>query len=115
MSTSPLLSTSPQPPANEVVALAKKITRNCKTDEQKVEALLEWLMPGRNIRFGGPIMGSRYGVKQTLDQGFGHCWDFSDLFVTLCRAAGVQARQVAGWLYGCGGAGLAVVVGRERR
>jgi transglutaminase-like putative cysteine protease len=56
-------------------------------------------MPGRHIRFGGPVTGSRYGVRQVLDQGFGHCWDFSDVCVTLCRAAGVPSRQVAGWLH----------------
>jgi hypothetical protein len=87
----------------EVVALAGKIAADAKTDEEKVNALLEWMVPGRNIRFGGPVTGSRYGVKQVLAQGFGQCWDFSDCFVTLCRAAGVPCRQVAGWLYGqCG-------------
>jgi hypothetical protein len=43
---------------------------------------------------------SRYGVAKTLAQGYGRCWDFSDVFVTLSRASGVPARQVAGWLYG---------------
>jgi hypothetical protein len=38
-----------------------------------------------------------------LDQKFGHCWDFSDCFVTLARAAGVPSRQVAGWLYAASG------------
>ena len=87
----------------EIGRLAGEITAGCRGDEQKVQALLDWLMPGRNIRFGGPVTGSRYGVLKVLEQGFGHCWDFSDLFVTLCRASGVPARQVAGWLYGqCG-------------
>jgi transglutaminase-like putative cysteine protease len=39
-------------------------------------------------------------VAKVLEQKFGHCWDFSDCFVTLARAAGVPSRQVAGWLYG---------------
>ncbi len=83
----------------EIVALAKKITKGMKTDEEKMYAILEWLMPDRNIQFGGPIEGSRYGVKQTISQGYGQCWDFCDLFVTLCRASGVPCRQVGGWLY----------------
>ena len=83
----------------EIVALAKEITKGMKTDEEKMYAILEWLMPGRNIQFGGPIEGSRYGVKQTISQGYGQCWDFCDLFVTLCRASGVPCRQVGGWLY----------------
>jgi hypothetical protein len=87
----------------EVMALAARITAGAKTDEDKVAALLDWLMPGKNLRFAGAVTGSRYGVKKVLDQGFGHCWDFSDCFVTLCRAAGVPSRQVAGWLYGQSG------------
>ena len=83
----------------EIVALAKKITKGMRTDEEKTYATLEWLMPGKNIKFESPIEGSRYGVKQTISQGYGHCWDFSDLFVTLCRASGVPCRQVGGWLY----------------
>jgi transglutaminase-like putative cysteine protease len=87
----------------EIVRLARTITAKHTTDGAKVEAILAWLMPGRNIRFGGPVTGSRYGVMTVLEQGFGQCWDFSDVCVTLCRAAGVPCRQVAGWLHeGCG-------------
>ena len=84
---------------SDVATLASKITSGCNTNEEKVAAILEWLIPGRNIRFAGSVTGSRYGVKPTLRQGFGHCWDFSDLFVTLARSAGVPSRQVAGWLH----------------
>jgi hypothetical protein len=84
----------------EVVALAKKITGD-KTDAgDKVVAILEWLVPTKNLKYGGPVTGSRYGVKAVLKQGHGRCWDFSDCFVTLCRAAGVPSRQVLGWLHG---------------
>lgn len=70
-------------------------------EEQRAEKLLLWV--SSNIRFGGEKKGSRYGVKQVLDQGFGHCWDKSDVYVTLCRAAGLAAREVAGWLHGSSG------------
>ncbi len=83
----------------EIIALAGKITKNAQTDEEKMNAILAWLLPGKNIKFGGSVEGSRYGVKRTLRQGYGQCWDFSDLFVTLCRASGVPCRQVGGWLY----------------
>jgi hypothetical protein len=95
-----LAATSVWPVADsEVVALAREITRNASSPRAKVEALLEWLLPGRNVKFGGDVVGSRYGVKQVLKQRYGQCWDFSDLFVTLARAAGVPCRQVAGWWY----------------
>ncbi len=84
-------------------ALARKITAGCKNDEDKVKAILRWLAPNENIEFGGPVTGSRYGVKKVMEQGYGQCWDFSDCFVTFCRASGIPSRQVAGWLYGVSG------------
>jgi len=87
----------------EIMALAKRITSENRTDETKVRSLLEWLAPGRNIKSGGPVRGSRWGVKRVLQQKYGHCWDFSDCFMTLCRASDIPCRQVGGWLYGsCG-------------
>jgi len=52
----------------------------------------------RSVRYGGDVVGSRYGVLRVLEQGHGRCWDSSDVLVTLLRAAGLEARQVAGWL-----------------
>ncbi|MFK7821308.1 MAG: transglutaminase family protein [Planctomycetaceae bacterium] len=88
---------------DEVRKLAREITGSAKTRRQKLRAILSWFGSNRNIRFGGDITGSRYGVKKVLEQKFGHCWDYSDVFVTLCRAAGVPSRQVFGWLYGSEG------------
>ena len=82
--------------------LAKKITKTTASNEDKAQAILEWLNPGANLKYSGKT-GSRWGTMTVLEQGFGHCWDFSDVFVTLCRAAGVPSRQVAGWLYGASG------------
>ena len=87
----------------QVRTLAKKITSGKRTQEARVDAILSWLAPGKNIQFGGPVEGSRWGVKKVLAQQFGQCWDFSDCFVTLSRAAGIPSRQVGGWLYGTSG------------
>jgi hypothetical protein len=86
----------------DIVALAKRITEGKTAAADKAAAVLEWLMPGKNVKYAG-VTGSRYGVKKVLQQGFGHCWDFSDCFVTLCRAVGVPCRQVLGWLHGVSG------------
>jgi hypothetical protein len=96
-----ILGPTPRWPSDdpEIVALAQGIARDAVTVEEKAEAVLGWLLPGQNIEYRGKT-GSRYGVKKTLAQGHGHCWDFSDLFVTLCRAVDVPARQVLGWWYG---------------
>jgi transglutaminase-like putative cysteine protease len=42
--------------------------------------------------------GTRYGAAEALARGKGHCWDFSDIYITLARAAGLPARQVGGWV-----------------
>lgn len=85
-----------------VSTLARQITRGKTTNTDKAFAILEWLSPGRNVRYAGQT-GTRWGVARFLEQKFGQCWDFSDCFVTLSRAAGVPCRQVAGWLYGTSG------------
>ena len=79
---------------------AQEIGAGAQSDRAFVDALLRWLQPNSNIRFGGEVTGSRYGAAKVLEQGFGHCWDFSDVFITLCRARGVPARQVGGWVFG---------------
>jgi Transglutaminase-like superfamily len=86
----------------EIAKLAASIAKGADGPDEKATAILEWLAPGRNIRYDGET-GSRYGVAKVLEQKFGHCWDFADVFVTLARAAGVPSRQVAGWLYGSSG------------
>ncbi len=80
------------PGAREV---AGKAAGTVSTDGAKVKALWRWVRD--NIDYSGP-MGTRYGTLQVLSQGYGRCWDSSDVFVTLCRASGIPARQVAGWL-----------------
>ena len=99
-----LIAATPSWPAADpnVKALARKITAGKKTNEAKAMAILKWLAPGLNIKYSGRT-GSRWGTLKVLEQEFGHCWDFSDCFVTLARAAGVPSRQVAGWLYASSG------------
>ncbi|MCX6647119.1 MAG: transglutaminase-like domain-containing protein [bacterium] len=72
---------------------------NAKRDV--VRAIHDWIR--ENIEYGGDIVGSRYGVETVLAQGYGRCWDQSDIMVTMARAAAIPARQVAGWVYGLGG------------
>jgi Transglutaminase-like superfamily len=91
-------------PSNDpaISSLVKKIVAGKTTNDEKAMAILEWLSPGKNIKYSGET-GSRWGTLKVLEQKFGHCWDFSDCFVTLARAAGVPSRQVAGWFYGSSG------------
>jgi transglutaminase-like putative cysteine protease len=83
-------------PAEGSRQLAGRLTSGAKTAQEKVDAILTYVHG--EIRYDGKITGSRYGVEQVLQQKYGHCWDKSDVFVTLCRAAQVPARQIAGWV-----------------
>ena len=87
----------------EIQRLAKKITAGLSDTKSKSKAIQSWMRSKQGIRFGGDVTGSRYGTKQVIKQKFGHCWDFSDVFITLCRASGVPTRQVYGWIYGSEG------------
>ncbi len=68
-----------------------------KPARERVERILAWVHA--HVRYGSDRLGSRYGVAKVIAQGSGRCWDQSDVFVTLCRAAGVPARLVGGWLH----------------
>jgi hypothetical protein len=82
----------------KVQELVKKILKpDLKDDTARALALLQWV--SQNIKYAGENVGSRYGVLQVLQQGYGRCWDKSDVFITLCRAAHLPTRQVGGWLY----------------
>ena len=97
----------------QVQSLVKEIVRNAPDDEAKLSKLLNWFRS--EMRYHGEP-GSRYGVRRVFEQKHGHCWDYSDLFVTLARAARLPATQVYGWLYeGQGHVWCRVLVDGRRR
>lgn len=77
----------------------RQITGPATDAGDKLSALLAWFSNKDNFKYDRRILGSRYGVKTALQQRFGMCWDYSDCFVTFCRAVGLPSRQVYGWLY----------------
>ena len=85
----------------DIVFIIENLIKGEMSPKRQVESILQWI--SANIKYGGEIVGSRYGVKQVLKQSYGRCWDKSDVFVTLCRAAEIPARQIAGWLNNNGG------------
>ena len=86
-----------------IVELSEQIVGSKTDPREQVQALLDWFADTGNLRFDGSVVGSRYGVTRVLEQRFGHCWDYSDCFITLARAASIPCRQVYGWLYGQSG------------
>ena len=76
--------------------LVHQLASEKKPDRERLGAVLTYVR--QRIADGGSVTGSRYGVTQTFLQGYGHCWDKADALVAMCRAAGLRARETAGWI-----------------
>lgn len=76
---------------------ARQITRGAKTDEDKARAIYEWVVDNtfREPKTRGCGLGD---IKAMLETGnlSGKCADLNALYVGLCRAVGVPARDVYG-------------------
>jgi transglutaminase-like putative cysteine protease len=76
---------------------ARKATGNARTDEEKVRRIYDWVVT--NSWREPTVRGCGEGdIKTMLETGNlgGKCADINALFVGLCRASGVPARDVYG-------------------
>ncbi len=76
---------------------ARKATAGAKTDVDKVRALYDWVVAHsyREPRTRGCGTGDIKAMLETGNLG-GKCADLNALFVGLCRASGVPARDIYG-------------------
>ena len=76
---------------------ARQVTRGARTDEAKMRALYDWVVASawREPKVKGCGEGDIKAMLETGNLG-GKCADINALFVGLCRAAGVPARDVYG-------------------
>ena len=76
---------------------ALQATKGAKTDEQKARAIYDWVVSNafRDPKTRGCGEGDIKTMLETGNLG-GKCGDINGLFVGLCRAAGIPARDVYG-------------------
>jgi transglutaminase-like putative cysteine protease len=76
---------------------ALQITQGAKTDVEKVHRIYDWIIVStyREPKTRGCGLGDIRWLLETGDLG-GKCADINGLFVGLCRAAGVPARDAYG-------------------
>ena len=76
---------------------AKEIVSGAKTDLDKVQRVYDWIVENtyREPKVRGCGVGDIKAMLETKNFG-GKCGDINGLFVGLCRAAGVPARDVYG-------------------
>jgi len=80
-----------------VRATALRVTSGARTDFQKVRRIYDWVIAStyREPKTRGCGLGDIRWLLETGDMG-GKCADINGLFVGLCRAAGVPARDAYG-------------------
>src|SRR5215813_4307493 len=80
-----------------VKSTAQEITAGAKTDVEKARAIYEWIVDNtfRNPKTRGCGLGDIRFMLESKDLG-GKCADLNALFVGLCRASGLPARDVYG-------------------
>ncbi len=95
-----LLAASPRFPVDdgELRRVVSSVLSQADSDSVKLRKLLDWFADTKNMRYEGRV-GSRYGTLVAFQQHHGRCWDYSDLFITMARIAGLPCRQVYGWLH----------------
>jgi len=80
---------------SRIIEKAKEIVGD-ETDSLKASTLLsEWVYDNVNTIFSARLTNA----LEVLDSLEGDCTEHSILFVALCRAAGIPAREVAGLIY----------------
>ena len=80
-----------------VLKTARQIVSGAKTDEDKVQRIYDWILLNtfREPKVKGCGIGDIKTMLETANLG-GKCGDINGLFVGLCRAVGVPARDVYG-------------------
>ena len=92
-----LAATELMPTDGIVRSTAQEATRGAKTDVEKVQRLYDWVVA--NTYREPKVRGCGTGdIKSMLEMGDlgGKCADLNAIFVGLCRAVGVPARDVYG-------------------
>jgi transglutaminase-like putative cysteine protease len=80
-----------------VLKTARQVTSGARSDQEKVQRIYDWIVLNtfREPKVRGCGTGNIKTMLETGNFG-GKCGDINGLFVGLCRAAGVPARDVYG-------------------
>ena len=79
--------------------LADEICAGCETDEEKVQAIYQWIIYNFKYDYDYYAFIQYFNVRKTLRTHKGVCYDFSNLFATLCRSQNIPCYVVDGTSY----------------
>ncbi len=82
--------------------LAVYLTKNDSSEGQKVLNIYTWVVHNikYDIRALKKIKSKTYNVKQTLRRKKGICYQYSNLFITLCKNVNISAKEIVGYSRG---------------
>lgn len=87
---------------NEIILLAKKITKGLNTDREKAKYIYDWVCNNISYDYDKYLKqvnnnyDNAYGALNTLLTKKGVCYDFSTLLAALGRASGLQVKVIKG-------------------
>ena len=90
---------------SKAVAKAKELTKNCKTELDKVKAVYQYIL--NNIVYdydkakkvvAGELNGYVPTVDVVLNSGKGICFDYSSLMAAMLRSLGIPTKLIMGYV-----------------
>lgn len=85
-------------PSDTLQVLAAGITKGQADGYDQVERIRSWITEHIEYRYG--VSTGSTSAVDTLREQAGVCRDFSHIGLSLCRALGIPARMVVGYLFG---------------
>lgn len=79
--------------------LSDEICAGCKTDEDKVKAIYQWIIQNFEYDYDYRAFIQYFDIRRTLRTYKGVCYDFSNLFAALCRSQNIPCYVVDGSSY----------------
>ena len=79
--------------------LADEICAGCETDEEKVQAIYNWIIHNFEYDYDYHAIIQYFDIQRTLRTHKGVCYDFSNLFAALCRSQNIPCYVVDGTSY----------------
>jgi transglutaminase-like putative cysteine protease len=84
-------------PSDKMLDVAQQIAGDSAPGYAQVETIRAWIHANIEYRYG--VSNATTDAAETLEQRAGVCRDFSHIGISLCRALGIPARMVVGYLY----------------
>ena len=79
--------------------LANEICASCETDEEKVQAIYQWIIQNFEYDHDYYAFIQYFNARRTLHTSKGVCYDFSNLFAALCRSQNIPCYVIDGSSY----------------